>query len=79
MHFCRSMTTKKANPAAPDPHELPRRPAQGVRGRHSDPRDAPEDEAPETPTDEPPPVPVQDPPVTEPRSPYTVTKQDIKG
>ncbi|HTL03171.1 MAG TPA: hypothetical protein VL243_13120 [Vicinamibacterales bacterium] len=45
-----------------------------------DPRDRePIDEAPETPTDEPPPVPVQDPPVTEPKAPYTVTKQDIKA
>ena len=45
-----------------------------------DPRDRdPIDEAPETPADEPPPVPVQDPPVTQPKAPYTVTKQDIKG
>ena len=44
-----------------------------------DPRDRePSDEAPATPTDEPPPVPVQDPPVTEPKAPYTVTKDDIK-
>ena len=46
----------------------------------SDPRDRePIDEAPETPTDEPAPVPVQDPPVTEPKAPYTVTKDDIKA
>jgi hypothetical protein len=45
---------------------------------HSDPRDRePADEAPATPTDEPPPMPVQDPPVTEPKAPYTVTKEDI--
>jgi hypothetical protein len=45
-----------------------------------DPRDRePADEAPATPADEPPPVPVQDPPVTQPKAPYTVTKQDIKG
>ena len=44
----------------------------------SDPRDRdPADEAPATPTDEPPPVPVQDPPVSEPKAPYTVTKEDI--
>jgi hypothetical protein len=44
----------------------------------SDPRDRePADEAPATPTDEPPPVPVHDPPVSEPKSPYTVTKEDI--
>jgi hypothetical protein len=45
-----------------------------------DPRDRePIDEAPETPADEPPPVPIQDPPVADPKAPYTVTKQDIKG
>ena len=45
---------------------------------NSDPRDRePADEAPATPTDEPRPVPVQDPPVSEPRAPYTVTKEDI--
>jgi hypothetical protein len=45
----------------------------------SDPRDRePADDAPATPTDEPPPVPVQDPPVSEPRAPYTVTKDDIE-
>ena len=52
------------------------------RAKHPspDPRDRePIDEAPETPADEPPPVPVQDPPVTQPKSPYTVTKQDIKA
>ena len=44
----------------------------------SDPRDRePADEAPETPTDEPKPVPVHDPPVSEPRAPYTVTREDI--
>ena len=37
----------------------------------------PADEAPATPTDEPRPVPVQDPPVSEPKAPYTVTKEDI--
>ena len=46
----------------------------------SDPRDRePADEAPATPTDEPSPVPVQDPPVSEPESPYTVTKEDIQA
>ena len=45
---------------------------------NSDPRDRePADEAPATPTDEPRPVPVQDPPVSEPKAPYTVTKEDI--
>ena len=47
---------------------------------NSDPRDRePADEAPATPTDEPRPVPVQDPPVTEPKAPYTVTKEDIRA
>jgi hypothetical protein len=47
---------------------------------NSDPRDRePVDEAPATPTDEPRPVPVQDPPVAEPKSPYTVTKEDIRA
>jgi hypothetical protein len=47
---------------------------------NSDPRDRqPADEAPETPTDEPKPVPVQDPPVSEPKAPYTVTRQEIVG
>ena len=45
----------------------------------SKPDREPADEAPETPTDEPPPVPVQDPPVSQPKAPYTVTKQDIKA
>ena len=46
----------------------------------SDPRDRePADEAPATPLDEPSPVPVQDPPVSEPRAPYTVTKEDISA
>jgi hypothetical protein len=45
----------------------------------SDPRDRePADEAPATPTDEPSPIPVQDPPVSEPKAPYTVTKEDIQ-
>jgi hypothetical protein len=49
------------------------------RNQQPDPRDRePIDEAPETPADEPPPVPVKDPPVTDPKSPYTVTKRDIK-
>ena len=46
---------------------------------NSDARDRePADEAPATPTDEPSPVPVQDPPVSEPKAPYTVTKDDIR-
>lgn len=63
VQLCRSMTAYQNTPEKPA----------------SDPRDRePADEAPATPTDEPPPVPVQDPPVTEPKAPYTVTKDDIK-